>query len=185
MKYQFIQRESNGMLCTKQESLCQCSIYSETQNLKKKKKKNQKTWQHCFKLSQTWRGKMTSLESGFPIYKLTIMTSTSKCWNSDQVECWSAHAESLSHVWLFTNPMNCSPPGSSVHRILQQEYWSGLPFVSPGDLTDPRIKPTSPVWQQGSLPLSHQGTHNWSKRTWNNWTLAESNWIWEALVVSC
>ena len=29
----------------------------------------------------------------------------------------------------------------------RQEYWSGLPFPSPGDLPDPRIKPRSPAWQ--------------------------------------
>ena len=34
------------------------------------------------------------------------------------------------------NPLDCSPPGSSVHRSLQEEYWSGLPFPSPGDLPD-------------------------------------------------
>ena len=39
--------------------------------------------------------------------------------------------------------MDCSPPGSSVHRVLQQEYWSGLLFPSLGDLTDPEIKPAS------------------------------------------
>ena len=27
----------------------------------------------------------------------------------------------------------------------RQEYWSGLPFPSPGDLSDPRIEPTSPA----------------------------------------
>jgi len=26
------------------------------------------------------------------------------------------------------NPMDCSPPGSLVHGIPRQEYWSGLPF---------------------------------------------------------
>ena len=30
-------------------------------------------------------------------------------------------------------PMDCSPPGSSVHGIFRQEYWSGLPFPSPGE----------------------------------------------------
>ena len=39
--------------------------------------------------------------------------------------------------------MNCSPPGS-VHGIPRPEYWSGLPFPSPGDLSDPGIEPTSP-----------------------------------------
>ena len=35
------------------------------------------------------------------------------------------------------------PPGSSVHSISQQEYWSGLPCPSPGDLPDPGTKPMS------------------------------------------
>ena len=29
----------------------------------------------------------------------------------------------------------------------RQEYWSGLPFPSPGDLPDPGIEPESPTWQ--------------------------------------
>ena len=33
-----------------------------------------------------------------------------------------------------------------------QEYWSGLPFPSPGDLPDPGIKPGSPALQADSLP---------------------------------
>jgi len=39
------------------------------------------------------------------------------------------------------HPMDCSPPGSSVHGILQARNWSGLPYSFPGDLPDPRIKP--------------------------------------------
>ena len=34
----------------------------------------------------------------------------------------------------------------------EQEYWSGLPFPSPGDLPDPGIAPGSPVLQADSLP---------------------------------
>ena len=34
----------------------------------------------------------------------------------------------------------------------RQEYWSGLPCPSPGDLPDPGIKPSSPAWQADSLP---------------------------------
>jgi len=41
--------------------------------------------------------------------------------------------------------MDCSPPGSSVHGILQARYWSELPFPSPGDLANPRIKSRSPT----------------------------------------
>ena len=42
------------------------------------------------------------------------------------------------------HPMDCSPWGSSVHGIFsRQEYWSGLPFPSPGDLPEPGIQPGS------------------------------------------
>ena len=43
-------------------------------------------------------------------------------------------------------------------RFSRQEYWSGLPFPSPGDFPDPGIKPRSPALQ--AEPLSHQGTIN-------------------------
>jgi len=46
----------------------------------------------------------------------------------------------------------------------RQEYWSGFPFSSPGDLSHPGIEPTalamSPAWQMDSLPLSHQGSRD-------------------------
>ena len=48
-------------------------------------------------------------------------------------------------------PMDCSQPGSSVHGILQQEYWSGYPFPPPRDLPDPGIKPTPPALQADSF----------------------------------
>ena len=40
----------------------------------------------------------------------------------------------------------------------RQEYWSGLPVPFQGDLLNPGIKPESPAWQVGSLPLSHLGS---------------------------
>ena len=40
----------------------------------------------------------------------------------------------------------------------RQEYQSGLPSPSPGDLPDPGIEPTFPVLQADSLPLSHRGS---------------------------
>ena len=49
--------------------------------------------------------------------------------------------------------MDHSLPGSTCPR---QEYWSGLLFPSPGDLSGPGIKPKSPAWQVDSLPRSHQ-----------------------------
>ena len=40
----------------------------------------------------------------------------------------------------------------------RQEYWSKLPFPSPGDLPDPRIELLSSALQVDSLPLSHLGS---------------------------
>ena len=48
------------------------------------------------------------------------------------------------------DPMDCSLPGSSLHGILQQEYRSGLPFASPGDLLDSGEELKSPALQVGS-----------------------------------
>ena len=39
----------------------------------------------------------------------------------------------------------------------RQEYWSGLPFLPPGDLPDPGIKPRSPTCRQILYQLSHKG----------------------------
>ena len=54
--------------------------------------------------------------------------------------------KSLSHVpGLFATPWTVphrAPPSMGFSR---QEYWSGLPFPSPGDLPDPGIEPRSPT----------------------------------------
>ena len=39
----------------------------------------------------------------------------------------------------------------------RQEYWSGLPFPSPGDLPDPGIEPGSPALQADALPSEPPG----------------------------
>ena len=41
-------------------------------------------------------------------------------------------------------------------RFSRQGYWSGLPFPSPGDLSNPGIEPGSPL-QADSLPTELQG----------------------------
>ena len=49
--------------------------------------------------------------------------------------------------------MDCSLPGSSVQMgFNRQEYWSGLPFPSPGDLPNPKMERGSPALQADSEP---------------------------------
>ena len=67
----------------------------------------------------------------------------------------------VSHVQLC-NPTDWSPPGSSPHGILQQEYWSGLPLPSPDELPSPGIEPWSPASQVDSLPFESQGSLTFS-----------------------
>ena len=55
------------------------------------------------------------------------------------------------------DPMDCSPPGSSVHGILQARILEWLPFPSRGDLPNPGIKPGSPALQTNSLPSEPPG----------------------------
>ena len=52
------------------------------------------------------------------------------------------------------DPIECSLPGSSVHGILQEEYWSD-PCPSPVDLPKPGIKPGTPALYTDSLPSEH------------------------------
>ena len=48
----------------------------------------------------------------------------------------------LSRVQLFVTPGNVAYQASLSMGFPRQEYWSGLPFASPGDLPDPGFKPT-------------------------------------------
>ena len=65
--------------------------------------------------------------------------------------------KSLSRVQLFSTPWTVghqAPPSMGFPR---QEYWSGLPFPSPGDLPDPGIEPRSPTLQADALTYEPPG----------------------------
>ena len=67
--------------------------------------------------------------------------------------------QSLTHIWFFGTPWTVACQASLSIGFFRQEYWSGLPFPSPGDLPDPGIKPRSSALQADSLLLSHTHTH--------------------------
>ena len=54
-------------------------------------------------------------------------------------------AQSLSCVWLFVTPQTWARQASLSMESSRQALWSGLPFPTPGDLSDPAIRPTSPA----------------------------------------
>ena len=85
----------------------------------------------------------------------------------------------LSCVWLFWPhglwTVACQAPLSM--RFPRQEYWSGWPFPSPGDLPDPGIKPKSPSLRKDSLstePLEKPQTY---LSLWKIWGFKKSREI--------
>ena len=60
--------------------------------------------------------------------------------------------KSLSHVQLFATPWTVAYQVPLSMGFSRQEYWSGLPFPSPGDLSNPGIGPGSPALQTDALP---------------------------------
>ena len=65
--------------------------------------------------------------------------------------------KSLSHVQLFATPWTVAYQAPLSMEFSRQEYWSGLPFPSPGDLPDPGIEPGSPTLQADALPSEPPG----------------------------
>ena len=64
---------------------------------------------------------------------------------------------SLSGVLLFAIPWTIVPQASLFTEFSRQEYWSGWPLPSLGDLPDPGIDPRSPALQEDSLPFEPSG----------------------------
>ena len=65
--------------------------------------------------------------------------------------------KSLSHVRLFATPWAVSYQAPLSMGFSRQEYWSGLLFPSPGDLSNPGIELGSPALQADSLPAEPPG----------------------------
>ena len=90
------------------------------------------------------------------------------------------------------DPVDCSPPGSSVHGILQARVLEWVAIPSPGDLPNPGIKPRSPTLQADALP-SKQPAKCWTIRVQQITSafqasflrevaaseLTETSWLWK------
>ena len=65
--------------------------------------------------------------------------------------------KSLSHVLLFATPWTVAYQAPQSVEFSRQEYWSGLPFPSPGYLPNPGIEPGFPALQADALPSEPPG----------------------------
>ena len=88
------------------------------------------------------------LFSFFLLMQCITLTDFNMLWK------WSEVAQScltLCDPWTLAHQ---APPSMGFSR---QEYWSGLPFPSPGDLPDPGIEPRSPTLQTDALTSAPPG----------------------------
>ena len=65
--------------------------------------------------------------------------------------------KSLSCVQLFVTPWTVAYQALPSMGFSRQEYWSGLPFLSSGDLPNPGIEPGSPALQTDAVPSEPLG----------------------------
>ena len=84
---------------------------------------------------------------------LTFIRALIPFMSSALIKC----AQPLSRVQLFVTPWTAACQAPLSMEFSRQEYWSGLPFPSPGDLLNPCIKPMSPALQADSLPSESPG----------------------------
>ena len=83
----------------------------------------------------------------------------------------------ISCVWLFGDPIDQSPPDSSVHGISQTRIWSGLPFPSSVDLLDVGIELMSPALAGGFFTIEPPGKPNspryWFWKIFSYWSIVD------------
>ena len=94
---------------------------------------------------------------GYSVQRLDLFNMIAKMSTCTNTVHASSKEKSLSRVRLFVTLQTVAyhvPPSVGFSR---QEYWSGLPFPSSGDLPKPGIKPRSPALQADALPSELPG----------------------------
>ena len=147
-------------------------------------------WNQCLKFVLTWGGLLlavsfpcleSSLDEAENTGRAALSGDTEKQYDWNFQQCFMcllssefAHVKvkvkSLSRVRLFATPWTLAyqaPPSMGFSR---QEYWSGLPFPSPGDLPNPGIKPRSLTLQADALPSEPQEFAHRSTKTFSSVT---------------
>ena len=84
------------------------------------------------------------------------------------LEAVRAESEVAQLCPTLCDPMDCTCQAPLSMGFSRQDYWSGLPFPSPGDLPNPGIEPGSPALQADSLPSEPQGEHATVIPSWSH-----------------
>ena len=84
-------------------------------------------------------------------YKQKVETQADAETKEETSAYGKVKVKSLNHVQLFATPWTIAHQAPPSMGFSRPEYWSGLPFPSPGDLPDPGIEPGSPALQADTL----------------------------------
>ena len=81
-----------------------------------------------------------------------------------EIPLLTVKVKSLSHIQLFATLWTVAYQASLSMGFSKQEYWSGLPFPSPGDLPNPGIEPGPPALEADALTSEQQRGPYYSTR---------------------
>ena len=102
---------------------------------------------------------------------------------NEAVSTVKVKVKSLSCVRLFATPWTVTYQAPQSMGFSRQEYWSGLPFPSPGDLPNPGIEPGSLALQTDALPSEPQNLPA-RQETWV-WSLGWEDPLKEGMATHC
>ena len=128
-------------------------------------------WGFCWRLESkegcAWNALLTLLTILWRLWSVHFIFlgfHLIKVWSDDslgfillRIPWVSEWVKSLSRVWLFATPWTVAHQAPPSMEFSRQEYWSELPFPSPGDLPDPGIEPESLTLQADTLPSEPLG----------------------------
>ena len=150
--------------------------------------------QRLKRLPPMWKTRVKSLDREDPLEKEMVTHSSIRSWEIPWTEkpgkLQSTGSQRVGHDWvtelnwkwkwsccgvqLFATPWTVAHQAPPSMGFSRQEYWSWLPFPSPGDLPDPGIKPRSPALQADALTSEPPGI---SHLTWpwiNSWLFTQT-----------
>ena len=111
------------------------------------------------KLKNTGVGSLSLLQGNFPTQELNrgLLQFRQILYQLSCQRSKNTGTKSLQSCLTLATPWTVARQTPLSMGSPRQEYWSGLPFPSPGDLPKPGIKPASPALQADSLPTELRG----------------------------
>ena len=148
-------------------------ISSKLQTKQKYKPNQEQTYYHFTQPSPSEEKQRNKQQQQQLSTNLTLYEAYTKHWTKLRraeakkkkefnFEAWGSEpVRLLSGVWLFAILWTVAYQAPSSMEFSRQEYWTRLPFLSPGDLPDPGIKPVSSALQADALLSEPPGKPLW------------------------